>query len=165
MSSNPIFPASRAELKALHPVSFLGFNRKSASIRIESVSSMQIQRRSINDLEQDLILMLNRYLEYDGNLLSCSMINISHNCLLSIYFIYPDCRLSISLFLLCRISKVIEITCGDSKAAYDEVKSRRGHPVVADIAGADVSGQIKYFTGGDKDAPHLIDAASASKSG
>jgi len=37
---------------------------------------------------------------------------------------------------------VIEITCSDSKAAYDEVKSRRGHPVVADVAGADYRARV-----------------------
>ena len=35
-------------------------------------------------------------------------------------------------------SQVLEITCGDSKAVYDEVKSRRGHPAIADAAGAKV---------------------------
>mmetsp|Transcript_16140 Transcript_16140/g.37009 ORF Transcript_16140/g.37009 Transcript_16140/m.37009 type:complete len:112 (+) Transcript_16140:165-500(+) len=37
---------------------------------------------------------------------------------------------------------VIEITCGDSKATYDEVKSRRGHPVIADTAGADYRARV-----------------------
>eukprot|EP00535_Pseudo-nitzschia_heimii_P009331 CAMPEP_0197178202 /NCGR_PEP_ID=MMETSP1423-20130617/3567_1 /TAXON_ID=476441 /ORGANISM="Pseudo-nitzschia heimii, Strain UNC1101" /LENGTH=110 /DNA_ID=CAMNT_0042627905 /DNA_START=90 /DNA_END=425 /DNA_ORIENTATION=- len=37
---------------------------------------------------------------------------------------------------------VIEITCGNSKAAYDEVKSKRGHPLVADVAGADYRASV-----------------------
>jgi len=37
---------------------------------------------------------------------------------------------------------VIEITCGDSKTVYDDVKSRRGHPVVADVAGADYRARV-----------------------
>ncbi|OEU10085.1 hypothetical protein FRACYDRAFT_271199 [Fragilariopsis cylindrus CCMP1102] len=37
---------------------------------------------------------------------------------------------------------VLEITCGDSKAAYDNVKSKRGHPKVADVAGADYRARV-----------------------
>ncbi|VEU36333.1 unnamed protein product [Pseudo-nitzschia multistriata] len=37
---------------------------------------------------------------------------------------------------------VIEITCADSKSEYDEVKSRYGHPVVADTAGAEYRARV-----------------------
>lgn len=45
-----------------------------------------------------------------------------------------------SFVRLRNLVQVIEITCADSKAVYDEVKSKKGHPVLGDIAGADVSG-------------------------
>jgi len=37
---------------------------------------------------------------------------------------------------------VIEISCTDSKAKYDFVKSKRGHPQVSDVAGADYRSRV-----------------------
>mmetsp|Transcript_26316 Transcript_26316/g.61660 ORF Transcript_26316/g.61660 Transcript_26316/m.61660 type:complete len:113 (+) Transcript_26316:100-438(+) len=37
---------------------------------------------------------------------------------------------------------VIEITCADSKAEYDDVKSKYSHPMVADTAGADYRARV-----------------------
>jgi hypothetical protein len=56
-----------------------------------------------------------------------------HQSALNVFALFTRRRCAVLLL------QVIEITCGDSKAVYDEVKSRRGHPVVADVAGADVS--------------------------
>ena len=56
------------------------------------------------------------------------------NVLIYLQFLFCCCCLF--------IYQVLEITCGDSKAAYDNVKSKRGHPKVADVAGADVSNLI-----------------------
>lgn len=57
------------------------------------------------------------------------------------------CLLLLLLLLLTRCHRcrphpyiqVLEVACADSKATYDEVKSRRDHPAVADVAGAPVS--------------------------
>ena len=51
------------------------------------------------------------------------------------------------VFVCLFVSKiqVLEITCVDSKSAYDEVKAKRQHPGVADMAGAAVS-SVAQFT-------------------
>ncbi len=52
----------------------------------------------------------------------------------------PGISFFVVTFLICRnLPQVLDIACADTRAAYEQIKSRRLPPAVSDIAGAPVS--------------------------